>query len=48
MQVFADDPELTPGDPKAIALASRKVRKGQPMGFDLLAEGGAVAIFRKR
>lgn len=48
MQVFADDPELTPGDAKAIALDARKVRKGQPMGFDLLDEGGAVAIFRKK
>ena len=45
MQVFADDPELTPGDPKAIALATRKVRKGQVTSFEMLDEGGAVAIF---
>ena len=45
MQVFADDPELTPGDPNAIALATRKVRKGQVTSFEMLDEGGAVAIF---
>ena len=47
MRVFADDPELTPGDAKAIALASRKVKKGQVTSFELLNEGGAVAIFEK-
>lgn len=47
MQVFADDPELTPGDAKAVALASRKVKKGQVTAFEMLDEGGAVAIFTK-
>ena len=47
MRVFADDPELTPGDAKAIALASRKVKKGQTTSFELLNEGGAVAIFER-
>ena len=47
MRVFADDPELTPGDPKAIALATRKVRRGQVTAFELLDEGGAVAIFTR-
>lgn len=47
MKVFADDPELTPGDAKAIALATRKVKKGQVTAFELLDEGGAVAIFEK-
>jgi len=47
MDVFADDPEVTPGDAKAIALASRTVRKGQVTAFEMLDEGGAVAIFTK-
>jgi len=47
MDVFADDPELTPGDPKAIALATRKVKKGQVTAFEMLDEGGAVAIFSR-
>ena len=47
MEVFADDPELTPGDAKAIALASRKVKKNQVTSFEMLDEGGAVAIFTK-
>ena len=47
MRVFADDPELTPGDAKAIALAERKVKPGQVTAFELLDEGGAVAIFER-
>lgn len=48
MSVFADDPELTPGDAKAIAVAERKVKRGQTISFELLSEGGSVAIFEKR
>ena len=47
MKVFADDPERTPRDAKAIALGSRMVKKGQTVSFELLDEGGAVAIFEK-
>ena len=47
MRVFADDPELTPDDAKAMALGSRTVKKGDKIGFTLFDEGGAVAIFER-
>ena len=47
MCVFADDPELTPDDAKAMALGSRTVKKGDKIGFALFDEGGAVAIFER-
>ena len=47
MKVFADDPEITPGDAKALAADVRKVRKGEAVGFSLVDEGGAVAIFER-
>jgi hypothetical protein len=45
MEVFVDDPERTPGDYKAIRLDSRRVVRGQVVTFDMVDEGGAVAIF---
>ena len=47
MKTFADDPERTPGDAKAIVCASRTVKRGQTVSFELLDEGGAVAIFER-
>ena len=47
MEVFADDPELTPGDAKELACGVRKVRKGESVSFGLYDEGGAVAVFRR-
>ena len=48
MRVFADDPELTWGDAKAIALGERPVKKGDLIGFSMVDEGGAVAVFDKK
>ena len=45
MDVFADDTARTPSDHKAILLDSRRVSKGQTVSFDMVDEGGAVAIF---
>ena len=42
---FADDPALTPSDHKAIRLDTRRVSNGQTVSFDMVDEGGAVAIF---
>ena len=48
MRVFADDPELTWGDAKSIALGERPVKKGDLIGFSMVDEGGAVAVFDKK
>jgi len=50
MRVFADDPELTPGDAKMLATAERvvRVREGEKIGFTLCDEGGAVAVFERK
>ena len=45
MTTYADDPAKTPADAKAIAIATRTVRKGDVISFALCPEGGAVAIF---
>ena len=47
MEVFADDPVRTPDDPKAIRLAESRVSRGQAISFDMVDEGGAVAIFTR-
>ena len=47
MDVFADDPERTPGDPQAVRLDTRHVTTGQTVSFDMVDEGGAVAIFTR-
>jgi hypothetical protein len=47
MEVFADDPSRTPDDPKAIRLAESRVSRGQAISFDMVDEGGAVAIFTR-
>ncbi|MBR4613850.1 MAG: glycoside hydrolase family 97 catalytic domain-containing protein, partial [Kiritimatiellae bacterium] len=47
MEVFADDPVRTPDDPKAIRLAESRVSRGQAISFDMVDEGGAVAIFSR-
>ena len=45
MDVFADDLERTPGNYKAIRLDTQRVARGQSLSFDMVDEGGAVAIF---
>ncbi len=47
MDVYADDSELTPADPKAIRLSTAKVSSNESVTFDLVDEGGVVAIFSK-
>ena len=47
MDAYADDPERTPGDSKAIRLSSAKVSKGDSVSFEMLDEGGVVAIFSR-
>ena len=47
MEVYADDSELTPTDPKAIRLSTAKVSSGESVTFDMVDEGGVVAIFSK-
>ena len=47
VRTFADDPERTPGDAKALALGARVVKKGDVMTFPLVDEGGAAAIFER-
>ena len=45
MEAFSDDPERTPKDYKAVRHDSRRVAKGQVVSFDMVDEGGAVAVF---
>ena len=47
METFADDPAFTPGDYTAIRLGSNCVSRGQTVSFDMVDEGGAVAIFSR-
>ncbi len=47
MTTYADDPAKTPADAKAIAIATRRVRKGDTVSFALCPEGGAVAVFTR-
>ena len=49
VRIYADDPEKTPSDAKALAISERMVsaRDGR-MTFTLLSEGGVVAIFERR
>lgn len=47
METFSDDLALTPKDYKAIRIDSCRVSHGQTISFDMVDEGGAVAIFRK-
>ena len=48
-RLYADDPEKTPSDAKALAVSERPVsaRDGR-MTFALSSEGGAVAIFARK
>ena len=46
MEAYADDPERTPTDAKAVKTIRREVRHGEKVRFDLLDEGGVVAILR--
>ena len=45
METFADDPALTPENYTSIRLGSGRVSRGQTISFDMVDEGGAVAIF---
>ena len=47
MTQYVDDPVRTPTDAKALAIVRRTVVKGETISFEVLAEGGAVAVFRK-
>ena len=47
MEVYADDSKLTPADPKAIRLSTAKVSSAGTVMFDLVDEGGAVAVFSR-
>ena len=47
MDTFADDPARTPGNYTAIRLGTSQVSRGQTVSFDMLDEGGAVAIFSR-
>ena len=42
--LYADDPERTPADAKALKTAGLRVRGGEVLKLDLCAEGGAVVI----
>ena len=44
MEVFADDPTRTPQDYKALSLGTRRVSSDETIVFDMVDEGGAVAI----
>ena len=48
MKVYADDPELTPADATEISIGERAVKKGDLVGFSLVDEGGAVAVFKRK
>ena len=45
METFADDPALTPENYTSIRLGSGRVSRGKTVSFDMVDEGGAVAIF---
>ena len=45
METFADDPALTPENYTSIRLGTGRVSRGQTISFDMVDEGGAVAIF---
>ena len=45
MTVYADDPERTPSDAKALSVSTRSVRKSGRESFAMCDEGGAVAVF---
>ncbi len=47
METYADHPEYTPKDACGIKQGRRFVKNGELVTFDLLKEGGAVAIFRR-
>ena len=47
MLVFADDPEKTPDDAKAVCLEERIVVRDETIAFSLCSEGGAVAVLEK-
>ena len=47
MTQYVADPVRTPTDAKALAILRRTVVKGETLSFDVLAEGGAVVVFRK-
>ena len=47
MDVYSDDPERTPGDYKAMRICTRRVSRGETVSFDMVDEGGAVAIWSK-
>jgi alpha-glucosidase len=47
MDVYADDPELTPANPRAIRLSTTRVSGTESVVFDMVDEGGVVAIFSR-
>ena len=47
MTSYSDDPLRSTGDAKAISINARKVTSGETVFFDIVDEGGAVAIFRR-
>jgi hypothetical protein len=47
MEVFTDDPKRTPEDPAAIHLDTRRVTGDCMVTFDMVDEGGAVAVFSR-
>ena len=48
MRTFADDPARTPLDATALSVNTRVVANGGTVSFDLVDEGGALAIFERR
>ncbi|MBO5751550.1 MAG: glycoside hydrolase family 97 catalytic domain-containing protein [Kiritimatiellae bacterium] len=47
MTSYSDDPLRSTSDAKAISINARKVTSGETVFFDIVDEGGAVAIFRR-
>ena len=48
MRTFCDDPEKTPNNFNEMSCKKRSVCAGETVSFDLVDEGGAVAIFERR
>jgi hypothetical protein len=47
VEIFADDPKRTAQAPTAMRLDSRRVARGDALSFDMVDEGGAMAIFSR-
>ena len=48
MRTFCDDPAKTPANFNEMSCGERSVRSGETVSFNLLDEGGAVAIFERQ